>query len=281
MRPTEADQRENIYANPIDFLFELPMIKKHFKKMTRCLIVFLFILLLPSCQNDPYSVSEEKEDANFLKAKAYLREGRQDLALETFLKVTKSHDYCPESHFELGIMFLNNFSDPIFSIYHLKKYLQQQPDSPESELIPDLIRKAELQFAKTLPGRPIRAEIDRVDLLDLLDKAQETNRTLHTRIRELEKKLSKYEKPKIDIIKIPENRDTSLTNVSRFTPNSRQTAPQIDSYREYQVQPGDTLSKISQKFYGNRNQWEAIYQANRDILSSPSSLKPGQKLQIP
>ena len=257
------------------------MIKKHFKKMTRCLIGFLFILLLPSCQNDPYSVSEEKEDANFLKAKAYLREGRKDLALETFLKVTKSHDFCPESHFELGIMFLNDFSDPIFSIYHLKKYLQQQPDSPESELIPDLIRKAELQFAKTLPGRPIRAEIDRVDLLDLLDKAQETNHTLQRRILELEKKLSKYEKPKIDIVTIPKNRNTSLDNDSGPTPNSRQTAPQIYSYREYQVQPGDTLSKISQKFYGNRNQWEAIYQANRDILSSPSSLKPGQKLQIP
>ena len=281
---TPINQQENDRKNVIDFLFELSMIKKHFKDMFRHLTGLFFILLLSSCQNDLYTVSKEEEDANFLKAKVYMKEGRKDLALETFLKVTKSYDYCPESHFELGLMFLNDFSDPISSIYHFRKYLQysnEKANSKEHKLVTDLVRKAKLEFAKTLPGRPIRAEIDRVDLLKLLEKERETHAILNTKIGELEKKLSKYEEPKVDFITIPQTSISATNHNSASPTNTILTTPQVNSYREHKVQPGDTLSKISQKFYGNRNQWEAIYQANRGILSSPSSLKPGQKLRIP
>ena len=51
--------------------------------------------------------------------------------------------------------------------------------------------------------------------------------------------------------------------------------------KSYEVQSGDTLSKISEKFYGTANRWNDIYQANRDILSSARSLRVGQELLIP
>jgi nucleoid-associated protein YgaU len=47
------------------------------------------------------------------------------------------------------------------------------------------------------------------------------------------------------------------------------------------VQSGDTLSKISEKFYGTANRWNDIYQANRDTLSSARSLRVEQELLIP
>ena len=49
----------------------------------------------------------------------------------------------------------------------------------------------------------------------------------------------------------------------------------------YIVQPGDTLSKISQRFYGAANQYMKIFEANRDKLTDPNQIKPGQKLTIP
>lgn len=49
----------------------------------------------------------------------------------------------------------------------------------------------------------------------------------------------------------------------------------------YEVQSGDSLSKIAKHFYGNGNHWNAIFEANRDQLTDPDHIKPGQMLKIP
>ena len=49
----------------------------------------------------------------------------------------------------------------------------------------------------------------------------------------------------------------------------------------YTVQPGDTLSAIAKKFLGNANDYMDIFNANRDQLSDPDRIKPGQVLKIP
>ncbi len=51
--------------------------------------------------------------------------------------------------------------------------------------------------------------------------------------------------------------------------------------RTYRVQPGDTLSKIAQNFYGNANDYNRIFEANRDKLQSPDKIGVGQELVIP
>jgi nucleoid-associated protein YgaU len=49
----------------------------------------------------------------------------------------------------------------------------------------------------------------------------------------------------------------------------------------YTVQAGDTLSAISKKFLGNANNYMQIFEANRDQLTDPDKIKPGQVLKIP
>lgn len=49
----------------------------------------------------------------------------------------------------------------------------------------------------------------------------------------------------------------------------------------YEVQPGDSLSKIAKAEYGNANDYMIIFEANRDILKNPNLIHPGQKLKIP
>ena len=51
--------------------------------------------------------------------------------------------------------------------------------------------------------------------------------------------------------------------------------------RTYTVQAGDTLSKISKQFYGDPNQYNKIFEANRDHLKDPNQIRPGQELRIP
>ena len=51
--------------------------------------------------------------------------------------------------------------------------------------------------------------------------------------------------------------------------------------RTYTVKPGDTLSKIAKAELGDANAYMKIFEANRDQLSDPDKIKPGQKLRIP
>jgi len=51
--------------------------------------------------------------------------------------------------------------------------------------------------------------------------------------------------------------------------------------RTYIIKKGDTLQKISKKFYGTSRAWKKIFDANTDRLASPDKIKPGQVLIIP
>ncbi len=49
----------------------------------------------------------------------------------------------------------------------------------------------------------------------------------------------------------------------------------------YTVQAGDTLSKIAKARLGDAKAYMKIFEANRDLLSDPDKIKPGQVLKIP
>jgi nucleoid-associated protein YgaU len=53
------------------------------------------------------------------------------------------------------------------------------------------------------------------------------------------------------------------------------------SARTYTVKPGDTLSKIAKEHLGNANAYMKIFEANKDQLSNPDLIKPGQVLRLP
>jgi len=57
--------------------------------------------------------------------------------------------------------------------------------------------------------------------------------------------------------------------------------PRPPVFETYTAVRGDTLAAIAGKVYGDRHLWSRIYQANRDLLPHPDSLRPGQVLKIP
>ena len=63
------------------------------------------------------------------------------------------------------------------------------------------------------------------------------------------------------------------------------SAPQTNSNkvtsRTYTVVSGDTLWGIAKKYYGNGAEYPKIHNANKNIISNPNLIYPGQKLVIP
>jgi nucleoid-associated protein YgaU len=57
--------------------------------------------------------------------------------------------------------------------------------------------------------------------------------------------------------------------------------PGAQTQRDYTIQSGDSLSKIARQFYGDPNDWQKIYQANKDKIKDPNLIHPGQKIIIP
>ncbi|MCC7153961.1 MAG: LysM peptidoglycan-binding domain-containing protein [Bryobacterales bacterium] len=49
----------------------------------------------------------------------------------------------------------------------------------------------------------------------------------------------------------------------------------------YTVKAGDSLSKIAKHYYGDAMAYNRIFEANRDQLSDPNKIQPGQVLKIP
>lgn len=49
----------------------------------------------------------------------------------------------------------------------------------------------------------------------------------------------------------------------------------------YEIVSGDTLGAIAKKYYGKASAYMKIFEANRDIISDPNKIYPGQKIRIP
>ena len=57
--------------------------------------------------------------------------------------------------------------------------------------------------------------------------------------------------------------------------------PDADETRFHRVQTGDTLSKISQQYYGEANKYMQIFEANKPLIKDPDDIYPGQMLRVP
>jgi nucleoid-associated protein YgaU len=74
--------------------------------------------------------------------------------------------------------------------------------------------------------------------------------------------------------------DQPRADFSDVQSGSSSTAP-ADQGQSYTVQSGDSLSKIAKQVYGDANKWHTIFDANRDKITNPDLIHPGQVLTLP
>lgn len=229
----------------------------------RYVFCIIISLMIAGCGRETVP-QEEAKDSLFLGAQRCLSENRGDEAFKLFSRLcVQRPDYCPETHFELGQLYLSLKRDPIFAIYHFRQYLIQEPEGKRVHLVLQMIETAKKEFSRTLPLNDRYSESpEYLNLIEVLKQVRSENAHLKTQLAQL--RLSKEEaKQSVDEVVVPVCSD--------------------ENYRErtYTVQNEDSLSKISLKMYGSAVKWNIIYEANRDILPSANSLKIGMKLRIP
>lgn len=83
-----------------------------------------------------------------------------------------------------------------------------------------------------------------------------------------------------DAIKtVPDWRNEVVADV-KVMPKPGVGAP-VSSMKTYTVKKGDTLSGIARDYLGDAKQYMRIFEANKDQLTDPDKIEPGQVLKIP
>jgi len=128
----------------------------------------------------------EVDEPGYREGQSLLKTGRKQEALNAFLKVIiKRGDDAPDSHLEVGLLYLQHINDPLSAIYHFKRYLALRPNGPQAPLVKQRIDAAIRDFARTLPARPIEGQPQRVDLVATLDRLKQENDSLKQELADL------------------------------------------------------------------------------------------------
>ena len=67
----------------------------------------------------------------------------------------------------------------------------------------------------------------------------------------------------------------NIDHVAQVDDQLTVASPEPES-KFYTVKSGDNLSKISKEFYGDANQYNKIFEANRPLLKDADDIFPGQ-----
>jgi len=72
------------------------------------------------------------------------------------------------------------------------------------------------------------------------------------------------------------NEPITLVPVDGLSPHTHHTTKKY-----YRIRSGDSLEKISLKYYGKKSAWRTIYNANRNKIKSPNKIPKGVTIIIP
>lgn len=269
------------------------------------------LLWTAGCErNSGGALGSEADDANFQRGQQMMRQGRSQEALVSYLKAIENRgDAAPDSHLEVGLLYLQHVKDPIAAIYHLRRYVTLRPTSPQANLVRGQIDAAKREFARTLPGSPMESKTQRLDMLDQVERLQREVEQLKAELSVarggaptainrlliptdsgpvrasgsppnpiLVEESAAEDSP---IMMAPLSTRPAIAESTAAAPEKSAIPPAPPTVRRHTVARGDTLFSLAQQYYGNRSKWREIYEANRAQMPDENSLKLGMQLVIP
>ena len=246
------------------------MLKRLYFIFLAVMVTALLVGSQVGCSRGAASQDNWDERDPYLK-RALARKNIDDIdgAIDLLNKALDRKPQLARAHLELGLLYDTHKQDYIRAIYHYERYLELRPDAEKKKLIEDLIRQGRLSFAASLPDPPPGA-VEQIAMLkreiDVL-KGQIASQQARVESAAAAKPAAK-----------PAAALAPATSPALMPPKP---APAQPAMQTYVVQSRDTLSSIAAKLYNDPGKWKTIYDANRNTLSSPQSVRPGQTLIIP
>jgi len=127
----------------------------------------------------------------------------------------------------------------------------------------------DLPGGKQLHGTNMQVSLEEYDITESADEGFDSKVSI---------KLKQYRPYELQEVEVLDSVSVTAPTATREIENS----PAPAQTTTYTVVKGDTLWKIAKHFYGDGNQWRAIYEANKSVIGgNPDLIYPGQVLTIP
>ena len=228
-------------------------------------------LMLCGCDKDTKGLDEKEERNPLVKqGQSYMEINNYAKAETAFKQAIENKPNMARPCLDLAIIYHQYKPDYVSAIFYYKRYLELRPDSEKTEFINEQIEKVQMALANA-----ILTQSGAVQAVQDLKQLQRENAELKRQLAALRKSAPSTSTPIVATQPKPGLQKT----VTETVPKSVMPAGQ-STHKIYTVVAGDNLTKIASKFYGN-DDYEPIYQANKDRMKSPGDLRVGQTLVIP
>jgi len=241
-----------------------------------------------------------------------LREGNDAVLRGEFQKAVQHYEAAldgtmltAEAHYRLGLVYEDKLKNNVAALHHFERYLELAPQGQFATDVRGYVDRLRLVIASRLadgtvvPAREAtRLKNENLALRQELDELREQQaRAKSSALRTAAATVPAARPPAVSL---PEGTPPPLPPEATPTPEVRRAlpvtpaaapvapvqtaatpAPTPAQPQSHTVVSGDTLSKISRKYYGNSGDWQKIAEANKAILPDPTKLKPGMVLTIP
>lgn len=244
-----------------------------------CLTLILF---LSAC--GPKSGSDALEHGHPRMQEAARLIQQQDLegAMAIYARLLRQNPEFASAHLQMGMAY-QTLRDPVAAAYHFRQYLEQRPGGPKAEIVVQMMQSELIRLVDQHPAIRAMQPPDVLELQDEISRLREQlqQAQLHRSRLEVEASQARLKSNPIPaapaVVPVEEPPRMQAVQEEPHIP-----IPSVaELTRTYVVRPGDHLSAISQRMYSTPHRWREILDANREILPTERSLRPGQILIIP
>lgn len=152
--------------------------------------------------------------------------------------------------------------------------LQAENEQLKAEQEKLTAEKASLEAQLGVAKNAIPLADQAAGLREQLRQTQDQLASIAAENRELKTKLALGTGSQSSLLSSPTHPGSAAATAAR-------TPAPATGVRTHVIAEGDTLTKISQKYYDTPNRWPEILSANRDVMRDEKSLVVGRKLKIP
>ena len=230
---------------------------------------FAFIAAIFVCGCDPTPAKLDARDLEkpLMKRAAERSEaGDVDSAVRLYRKAIQEDPGSARGHLDAALLLDDYKQDYVGAIYHYRRYLELREKTEKNGMIEERVRRAEHLFAAS-----IMVPSQQNDTISALEK---DNSTLQSNLRTLTRKLA--------VLQAEVDANTRASDADGGNSSGSGNVALVASRpSSYTVQPGDSLTRIAESFYGDPKRWPDIQKANRKVLGKSTQVRPGQVLKLP
>ena len=226
-----------------------------------CIPLCIALVAVTGCNDDGLSADEKEERNPMVKTgTAHVEQSQWTEAERAFKEALENNPGMARPHLDLAMIYQQHIPNYVHAIYHYDRYLELRPESEKAAFI-----------------REQRSKVVRALAIEAINNSPEWQQAL-AEVQKLRTENAALRKQLASSAPAPSSKPATTPAPETEPGSGTGSAPE---HQIYTVVAGDTLTRIAAKFYGDGESWEPIYEANRDSLSSPSSLRVGQTLVIP